>query len=488
MRDGDPASKSGSRIIRILLLLIGAAMIAYALSDDVFYGGEPGFGAAQALIAAIGAGVALSALLSAGIAGRILLVAIAGLVALAGAEVAGEILLGPRYRPIYKYDDRLIFKFIPNRWSVMTRSPINGGQTVMHHINSQGFRGEELLSPGAALRVVVYGDSFIHAFYCPEKETFVARLGAMLSQRLGKQVEAVNAGVSSYGPDQESLKMESELPRLRPALVVAAIFAGNDYGDLMRNKIFRLGAEGKLVANRWSLDPKVRMLLELSQHESILKRAFRDVLVRYRGGQGGEGIDIDTLLRTSKREYRSFIVERDDTVTNIYVDYYSANISLEPRDASSLYEIALMHAVMRRIRDVAARDGVPLVFLLIPHPADVADRYDDWRIDHKRFPDYVSRNQIAPLEDAARDLGVPYVSLYDAFRSRDANSLYFHGGDDHWNAAGQLLAAQMMTDYLVAHNILGRRAAETGAPGRYGLTSESSRDLPMATFTQDASR
>jgi hypothetical protein len=108
--------------------------------------------------------------------------------------------------------------------------------------------------------------------------------------------------------------------------------------------------------------------------------------------------------------------------------------------------------MLRRIRDIAGQNGVPLVFLFIPHPVDVTDHYDSWHIDHKRFPDYNGRNQIAPLEDMARTLGVPCLSLYDAFRKSDANSLYFHE-DDHWNAAGQRMAAEMMADFLGAHDL-----------------------------------
>src|SRR5262245_30395995 len=103
-------------------------MVVYALSDHSLYGGEPGFGAAQALIAAGGAVVGLCALLPHRIAGGVLLVVTASLLALAFAEISGEILLGARHRPIFQYDERLIFKFIPNRRSVMTHAPINGGQ------------------------------------------------------------------------------------------------------------------------------------------------------------------------------------------------------------------------------------------------------------------------------------------------------------------------------------------------------------------------
>ena len=132
-----------------------------------------------------------------------------------------------------------------------------------------------------------------------------------------------------------------------------------------------------------------------------------------------------------------------------------------------------MRAVLRRIRDVVARSGVPLVFLFIPHPFDVTDHYDGWRIDRERFPDYDGRNQTAPLEEAARALGVTFVSLYDAYRASDANSLYFHGGDDHWNAAGQRIAAEMMAEELVARGLLSAGGAPRGNPGSKSETQTS---------------
>jgi len=154
---------SAPRIVRVLLLVVGALMVVYAISDHPLYGGGPGFGWSQTLVAAAGVGLALCGLLPTSIAARILLLTVTGLVMLGVAEIAGEVVLGPRHRPIYQPDDRLIFKFIPNRRSAMTRIPLNGGEKVIHRINSGGFRGDELQPTGEAMRVVVYGDSFIHA-------------------------------------------------------------------------------------------------------------------------------------------------------------------------------------------------------------------------------------------------------------------------------------------------------------------------------------
>jgi len=448
-------SRSANRVVRLLLAAVGVLIVAYAVSDHPFYGGEPGFGLLQKLIACAGVALVLCAFLPYRIAGNVLLLALASIAMLAIAEVAGEKLLGPRHRPVFQPDARLIFKFIPNRESVMTHAAINGGATVVHRINSQGFRGEELRPPGEMTRVAVYGDSFIHAFYTPDEQTFVAQFGRLLAGRIGRPVEAINAGVSSYGPDQVAVKLDDELGRLQPDLVLVAIFAGNDYGDLMRNKMFRLGADGGLAENPWRLDPKIRMWLELSQKESILYRAVRSALGRgpSAGRRSADVTGSDFLLAEATREYRSFVVEKNDIVVNTHVDYYSADISFTPDSESARYKVAQMRAVLGRIRDSTARHGVPLAFLFIPHPADVSDS-DEWGMgDRRRFPRYDGRNLTAPLEEIAGSLGVPFLSLHDPFRSRSAAGLYLRGGDDHWNAAGQKLAAEAMVELLQRHGL-----------------------------------
>jgi hypothetical protein len=428
-------------------------LIAYAISDHPFYGGEPGFGKTQAVIAVAGVVVALCALAPSHIASPVLMLVSSSLVTLAVAEIAGEMLLGPRHRPIYQADERLIFKLIPNRLSTMTHAAVNGGGTVTHRINSRGFRGPEPRKTGDAPRVIVYGDSFIHAFYTPDQSTFVAQLGTALAAQLGKPVETVNAGVSSYGPDQIALRMENELSELRPDVVIVAVFAGNDYGDLLRNKIFRISADGTLAENRWNLDPVVRSSFELSQRESILLRAIRGVIRSQAPAHREDPLNMDFLLAESEREYGSY--ERNDIVTNTHVDYYSADVSLNPRGESARLKIRLMNAVLQRIRDLAARADVPLVLLLIPHPLDVSlGQSSDWgTVDRLRFSEYEGRNQIAPLESAAQALDVPFLSLYDLYRSRGADSVYLRGGDDHWNDVGQAIAARAMATLLASRGL-----------------------------------
>lgn len=39
------------------------------------------------------------------------------------------------------------------------------------------------------------------------------------------------------------------------------------------------------------------------------------------------------------------------------------------------------------------------------------------------------------------------------------NTLYFHDGDVHWYASAQRMAAEVMADYLLGNNLLGRGKA-----------------------------
>lgn len=453
-----PNSK-GRRAVAAALVLTGLALLSYALTDDPVYGGEPGFGRVQAVIAAIGLVISLCAWAPLAAAQRVLLLVLSTLALVALAEIAGERFLSQRHRPIYQFDDRLIFKLIPNRTSSTTLDAANGGATVVHSINSRGFRGPELRHDGKAPRVVVYGDSFIHAYYTRNEQTFCAQLSAALGKMAGRDVEVVNAGVSSYGPDQVALRMEAELPDLKPDLVVVSVFAGNDYGDLLRNKIYQLGATGSLEARAWSLDPKVRRAFDISQRESILKRAARDAMSRWRPPKDARAMQtepganvsgtLDFLLEEARREYRSAVIDRDEVVTNTHIDYYSADVSLEPDSASATYKVMLMRAVLQRIQKIAVDHGVRLAFMFVPHRFDAADNYDWGPVDLRRFPRYDPRNQIAPLERMAAQMQVPALSLYDPFRSAGATSLYLKGGEDHWNARGQELAATAMARMLI---------------------------------------
>ncbi|MFK7897281.1 MAG: GDSL-type esterase/lipase family protein [Myxococcota bacterium] len=454
------ANQTG-RAVRIATLVLAAVVIGYAISDHPLYGGLPGFGKGQMLIAGIGLALAACALLPIAWNKIALLLSGSLLFTLAVAEIGGEILLAPRFRAPYEADAERLFKLSPNARSVTTRLAANGGESIYHQINSDGFRGPEL-EEDPEIRVMVYGDSFIHGTYSIDENTFVGQLDQMLTKKLGREVEVVNAGVSSYGPDQILLRLDAELERYQPDLVLVAVFAGNDYGDLLRNKLFELDAAGKMVPNEWVLAEEVKARFAMSRSESVLKRAVRGIFVK--GKNPFVGMDetkdsdialMDWWLAESKREFEETVLNRDDRVINTHVDHYSADLSLEPGSPSAEYKVRLMNAVLVGIHEKIRSRGIPDAMLFVPHPIDVVEEYACCgRVDRPRFPEYNRKNQVAPLEGLARARSIPFVSFFDPFQKKGAESLYFVGGDDHWNDAGQKFAAELVSDFVVEEGLV----------------------------------
>ncbi len=449
--------------IRGALVAAGLVFVTFALLQADRLGGNTAL-PYKALLT-LGALVAAGAALPVRHAERLLLCVVTFSACAVLLEVVADRVLTPLLRPPYRFDSQRIFALAPSQESVFKKLPINGGEAVTHRINAYGYRGAEIGEKASRPRVVIYGDSFIHAAYTVDGETFAYQLGRVLAGAAGRDVEVINAGVSSYGPDQISVALEADLPRLRPDIVVVSIYAGNDYGDLVRNKMFRVDSDGKLVRNDWKLDPQIRRRLELNQRELMLLKAGRALRHRFaskpvdeQGSDGGATLfsNRDHLLGESMREYESYVRAGDSTVYNTHVDYFNADVSLRPSSESARYKIALMQAVLGQIRDLAQSARVGLVFMIIPHASDVARDYDTWgSADTTKYPEYRGRNLTAPIEVAAKALGVPVVNLQDAFGKVDARTLYFTGGDDHWNAAGQKLAAEVVGAF-VASNVPGR--------------------------------
>jgi len=448
--------------IRLVMLAIALVLIFLGLADESALGGGEGFGWAQAALVAVGIAVLALALAPLAWSARGLALLISLGLTLTAAELVLRRALGPRYYTSIQLDERTLYRLNPGTQREYTRAPINGGLRIRYGINSAGFRGEELAPPGTLPRVVVYGDSFIQAEFSRTEDTFADRLEAHLARRLGKPVEVVNAGVAGYGPDQELRRMETELVSLRPQLVVVAIYAGNDFGDVLRNKLYRLQTDGSLRDNAYAVDETVKRRVAVAQSELILKKVLRDAL-RGMHGDAHAGIRTGSVARRERveaalaqleAEYREYVVEGDDTVHELMSDPYNADVSLTPQSASAKYRIAMLDQIVERMRATAQAERVPLLLVLIPSPIDVSDEHESGEVDVVRHPEYRRSALTDALKEICERHGVPVVNLFEPFSARGARELYLKGVDDHWNEPGQDFAAELVSDFVVARDLL----------------------------------
>lgn len=351
---------------------------------------------------------------------------------------------------VFRLDPVLLHALVPGARRVTTRDPELGGGTVVMEIDSSGFRGPEVREPKRGPRVVVYGDSLVMADSVDLDDTFVERLASRLREDVA-DVEVVNAGVTGYGPDQVCLKLEREVDRLAPDLVVLVLCAHNDFGDLVRNKIFRVDERGDLVLNRYLLDASLVADFAARERESARPALVRAVqrcldVRRDRARKAAAGARtppyVDWYLAAGTGEHSDLVLDGDLRVRTLFEDYYDADLAIHPEWESSAYKRRLMEPVLGRIRDACRRRRIPLVALVVPSAVDVVEGFEI-RVDPALHPTWSRTRLTGALAEILARLETPFLDLHGPFEAAGPERLFLGHGDFHWNAAGQDLAADL---------------------------------------------
>lgn len=376
---------------------------------------------------------------------------------------------------IYRLHSEWLYESIPGASKIYIHDADNGGHWVRVDIGPDGWRGPPLVRDGERPRILVYGDSFVAAEFSRLEETWVAQLADALERRTGRPVETINAGLVGIGPDQVARRMPGDLERVAPDVAIVAITSANDFGDLVRNKLYALDADGTLVARNPEVGPAIAAGLEpwwlAGSGWALLGRAaWRGAPLRL--GSLGLGEDasavtapsLPELLRDREREAHNAFVRGDPVARNLFEDGYDADVSARPRSASAETKRRLMDGVVAELARTARRAGVPLLVVAIPSPVDVLDDHHGVALP-QRFASAYRRDALTrAVVSSAERAGLPVLDLYGPMRAHDAPaSLFFRGGNDHWNERGQRLAAELTADRLVA---LGWLDAVDGAATR----------------------
>lgn len=353
----------------------------------------------------------------------------------------------PSKKPAYMLDERYLYKPVPSGAKTFRRLPVNGGGKIFVKFNSLGFRGEEFANVPSRKRILIYGDSFIEGDGSQLDDTFAKGL----EKELGAQV--INAGVLGYGPDQISLRMDDELGTLKPDLVIVSIYSGNDFGDLLRNKIYRLDSSGHASAARHIFG---RLVYEQFRSPSRFEfyEKTKNLLERIRSArQPIESSDSDSGPAPS--EYLAFSLQQaklqyedypSNEVSYLLDDYYDTDIALLPQSESARLKVSLMEQTVIRLKKIADVHHTPLLFLIIPAAIDSCPDYEV-KIDPAVYPEYLPSRLTGVLESMAAKEAIPFVDLFEPFKA-SKERLFFHYPDDHWNDAGQKLATHTVAEFI----------------------------------------
>ncbi len=386
-----------------------------------------------------------------------LLILVFSVALLAGLEVALRVIFPDSLPPpmgelAYEFHPDYLVALKPSIERVYQRAPENGGQAISWHTNEIGIWGAPV-RPNASPRIVVYGDSNVQARFSRLEDTFASQLERHLAVDGAREVQVLNAGVVGYGPDQCLLRLKNEVDTLRPHLVIFHIFADNDFGDLLRNRLFVLDEAGQLVSTHHAPHPgDFKRGLHPPQGRLTRFMLFR-AAVKLRHSMSGADFGPAKLRRyraASAREYKYYLLDRAPQPTHVY-DHYDIDLALDPGAPSSKLKARLMEKVLKKASELLQARKIRFLVVIQPSGVDLTKNFDLHYEVLSAHAGYSPENLTQCVVRACRQQDIAHVDLFPVFNEKDPGQLFLGGRNMHWNDAGQALAVRVTAEAIAKH-------------------------------------
>lgn len=340
----------------------------------------------------------------------------------------------------------------PNIKKKYIHSKNNGGDTIYWGTNKNAFRGADIQEKD--MRIMVYGDSNIQARFSNLEHTFPQQLEMMINQYSDKTIEVINAGVVGFGPDQSLIKFIEEKDSFKPDLVILQIFADNDFGDLIRNRLFKIDEHGKLVKSgaKKILDPAFQKYQKREKPWRYLRLIDGVNKIRRIVKSKKDTISPDRMIGLCTFLCEDELKTYDNQNTEVhshFADHYDIDVASQPNSRASERKIDLMEKILQRFKAEAMQSEIQLLVLIEPSVVDLTTNAQmSYRELQQRYPAYKPKNLTNIIENACNKHGIAYINLFESFADNTPEQLYFKKGNDHWTDAAQQLAARITSEQL----------------------------------------
>lgn len=354
----------------------------------------------------------------------------------------------------YEHDANTIISLKPNITKEFKNNDLNGGEVITWQTNSLGYRGEEIAEK-EGYRIVVYGDSNVQARFSRLDNTFTKKLEQSLKNKISK-VEVINGGLVGAGPDQSLLRFINEENDLKPDMVILHIFADNDYGDIVRNRLFEIDANGQLSKTSY----EIKRDQQISQQESsiisylnslLITRAMLKLVAQDESNLSRDE-KVDTTIKKleiqSELEFLNYKNGAERSVSH-FADHYDFDLATNPEGEAARAKVLLMYKILEKAKFEAGRKNIKLLIVVQPSVFDVLTENTTLsRNDLSRYEKYDYKNLTDPVNGICKSLGLHCVNLIDDFLNNNSEQLYLKE-DNHWSDKGQALSARVTSQYIL---------------------------------------
>jgi hypothetical protein len=252
----------------------------------------------------------------------------------------------------------------------------------------------------------------------------------------------------------------------KPDIVVFHVFADNDFGDLIRNRLFTFDPSGALVKfpHPQGIDPCLRQFPCLAGGAGGNRvKNFIASLLTVRAGNmvlAAAGVlkppsdptpeaVIEYSLAMAEREYLAYQGSRPGPSSH-FIDEYDYDLALFPERESSKAKVKLMDAVLRKANQFAQAKHVKFMVLVQPSSRDLTANLRPNYMDFSSFSGYGRTNLTSAVERIGKANNIHVLNLFEPFSKNTPDRLFFLDNDDHWTNAGQKLAAHEVASYIRA--------------------------------------
>jgi len=282
-------------------------------------------------------------------------------------------------------------------------------------INTYGFRDHDFSSlKHGKKRTVFLGDSFIMGLNVKSQETMPKAL-----ERLLKNDEIYNMGVVGFGPDQELNVLEKYGFSFKPDMVIEAICAQNDSGDIYLDQLYTTGPKGELKPT------------ETNPVKSMVFASFSSI--------------VNAVNFLKKRDH---IVGALNSI--LFDDNYDLTWMKYRDSGEAAYKFSLMKVIFSKMKDDLKAKNIDFLTIIIPSYYNICD--DKFFKENNVDPNsYFANEQI--YQSILESEKIPFINLAPYFMrlDKDQRCGLFDGYNGHLSPSGNMFAAGIISLYMADH-------------------------------------
>ncbi len=315
------------------------------------------------------------------------------------------------------------------------KSWVNGFQ-----LNSKGYQDEEfsIQKKEGTFRILAVGDSFTFGVV-PYKNNFATVLEDHLKEK-NLSIEIINMGIPSTNvQDYLSLFIDEGL-ELSPDMIVLNIYIGNDITYASQNK-------------KESAIYTLRFINYINAFFKFNRNG--DKVIARLGGDNRENLYNDEAKSMDDKTF----IEIQKSLFFIYFDkeYIVKHLSHKYdsifRDLNTMNKICQDRKIKLLITLLPAEIQVDKNLQKIIEPEvykDLSNKFDS----HDNFIESINYSlpNIRIKNELAKQ-NIQYLDLLESFQKKAMISKFYKPNDTHWNIAGNLLAADLIYEYMLKESL-----------------------------------